>query len=203
MPKPLYAFNCRNNEKYGKAVCCSHFITAKANEQIVLDDIRIMAQRITFNEDVIREELVRQNTEIADKAVKLAKRELLAKNKRIEELNHLIQLAYEDRAKGKMPKEVCFGFIEKYLTEQKTLTAETKDIEAKLKETETEKQSVDGFIRDIKKYINAPELTREMCYELIDRVVVGGFPKITGKERTIDIVYKVDFSSVIRYKFEK
>ncbi len=200
--KPLYAFNCRNNEKYGKAVCCSHFITAKAIEQIVLDDIRIMAQRITFNEDVIREELVRQNTEIADKAVKLAKRELLAKNKRIEELNHLIQLAYEDRAKGKMPEEVCFGFIEKYLTEQKTLTAETKDIEAKLKETETEKQSVDGFIRDIKKYINAPELTREMCYELIDRIVVGGLPKITGKERTIDIVYKVDFSSVIRYKFE-
>ena len=162
-----------------------------------------MAQRITLNEEAIREEFIRHNAEIADKALKFAKKELQAKNKRIEELNRLIQLAYEDRAKGKMPEEVCFGFIEKYLAEQKTLTAEAKDIEAKIKETETEKQSVHGFIRDIKKYINAPELTREMCYELIDRVVVGGLPKITGKERMIDIVYKVDFSSVIRYKFEK
>lgn len=30
---------------------------------------------------------------------------------------------------------------------------------------------------------------------------VGGLPKITGKECEIDIVYKVDISSVLRYKF--
>lgn len=51
---------------------------------------------------------------------------------------------------------------------------------------------MDEFIRNIKKYIYAPELTREMCYEFIDRVIVGGLPKITGKDRTIEIVYKVD-----------
>ena len=39
-----------------------------------------------------------------------------------------------------------------------------------------------------------------MCYELLDRVVVGGHPKHTGKERVIDIVYKVDIASVLRYK---
>ena len=39
-----------------------------------------------------------------------------------------------------------------------------------------------------------------MCYELLDHVVIGGLPKITGKERTIDIVYKVDIASVLRYK---
>lgn len=54
---------------------------------------------------------------------------------------------------------------------------------------------------NIEKYLNAPELTREMCYELLDRAVVGGLPKITGKEQTLDIVYKVDIASVLRYKF--
>ena len=63
-------------------------------------------------------------------------------------------------------------------------------------------QSAEDFIRNIKKYLDAPVLTKEMCYELIDRIIVGGLPKITGKERTIDIVYKVDFSSVVRYKFK-
>ena len=47
-----------------------------------------------------------------------------------------------------------------------------------------------------KKYLEAPELTREMCYELIDRIIVGGSPNMTGKEREIDIVYKVDIASV-------
>ena len=61
-------------------------------------------------------------------------------------------------------------------------------------------QRADEFIRNIKKYLEAPELTREMCYELIDRVVVGGLPKVTGKERVIDIVYKVDIASVLRHK---
>ena len=42
-----------------------------------------------------------------------------------------------------------------------------------------------------------------MCYELIDRVIVGGVPRVTGKEREIDIVYKVDIASVLRYKLNK
>ena len=61
-------------------------------------------------------------------------------------------------------------------------------------------QSADEFIRDIKKYLAAPELTREMCYELIDRIIVGGHPKHTGKERVIEIVYKIDIASVLRHK---
>ncbi len=203
LPNPLYAFNCRSNEKYGKAVCCSHFISAKAIEKIVLDDIRTMAQRITLDEAAIREEYLRHNAELADKAAKTARKELQVKRKRIDELNRLIQLAYEDRARGKMPEEVCFGFIEKYLTEQRTLTAEAEGIETAMKETENTVRSADDFIRDIKKYLNAPTLTREMCYELLDRIVVGALPKEKSEERIIDIVYKVDFSSVIRYKFEK
>ena len=42
-----------------------------------------------------------------------------------------------------------------------------------------------------------------MCYELLDRVIVGGRPKHTGKEREIDIVYKGEIASVLRYKLNK
>ena len=111
-----------------------------------------------------------------------------------------MQLAYEDRLKGKMPEDICIGFIQKYSEEQKKLEAEIETLEAKLTETENTIQSADDFIRNIKKYLEAPELTREMCYELIDRIIVGGLPKITGKEREIDIVYKIDIASVLRHK---
>ena len=125
------------------------------------------------------------------------------KRKRTEELSRLMQLAYEDRLKGKMPEDICIGFIQKYSDEQKKLEAEIEELEAKLTETANTIQSADDFIRNIKKYLEAPELTREMCYELIDRVIVGGVPRVTGKEREIDIVYKVDIASVLRYKLNK
>ncbi len=111
-----------------------------------------------------------------------------------------MQIAYEDRLKGKMPEDICLNFIQKYSEEQKTLATEIAELEEKQSEAETARQSVDEFIQSIKKYLEAPELTREMCYELIDRIIVGGLPKVTGKERTIEIVYKVDIASVLRYK---
>ena len=201
--KYLYSFNCGEHLRFGKAICFSHSISAKVLEEIVLDDIRTMTQRIVLDEKAFREEFIRQNAELADQAVKTRKKELQIKQRRIEELTRMIQSVYEDNVSGKMPENICFGLIEKYSTEQNTLTAELEKLETKLSETANTMQSADDFIRDIKKYLNAPELTREMCYELLERVVVGGLPKITGKERTIDIVYKIDISSVLRYKFNK
>ena len=161
-------------------------------EEIVLGDIREMAQRIVLDEESIKKEFVRQNAELTEKTVKSAKKELLTKSRRIEELTRMIQAVYEDKVNGKMPEEICFELIEKYSNEQKKLTAEIAELETRLNKMETTIRSADDFISDIKKYLNAPTLTREMCYELIDCVVVGGLPKITGKEREIHIVYKVD-----------
>ena len=195
-----FNFNCGNHVRLGKSYCFSHFVQAKDIEAIVLDDIRTMAQRIVLDEKTIREDFIRHNAELADKAIKSAKKELQAKRKRAEELSRLMQLAYEDRLKGKMPEDICIGFIQKYSEEQKKVEAEIVVLEERLTETTNTIQSADEFMRNIKKYLEAPELTREMCYELLDRVVVGGHPKHTGKERVIDIVYKVDIASVLRYK---
>ena len=126
-----------------------------------------------------------------------------AKRKRTEEISRLIQVAYEDRVKGKMPEDICLGFIQKYSEEQKKLEAEIAELEGKLTETENTIQSADEFIRSIKKYLDAPELTREMCYELIDRIIIGGASDTAGKEREIEIVYKVDIASVLRHKLNK
>ena len=198
-----YYFNCGNHLRYGKTLCFSHYIPAKDIEAIVLNDIRAMAQRIVIDEKVIREEFIRHNAEMQENSIKAAKKELQAKRKRTEELSRLMQVAYEDRLKGKMPEDICLNFIHKYSDEQKRLETEIAELETKLTETENTKQSADDFIRNIKKYLDAPELTREMCYELLECVVVGGLPKITGKEREIDIVYKVDIASVLRYKLKK
>ena len=201
--KLYFNFNCGNHLRLGKSYCFSHFIRAKDIEAIVLDDIQTMAQRIVLDEKTIREDFIRHNAELADQAIKSAKKGLQIKRKRKEELSRLMQLAYEDRLKGKMPEDICIGFIQMYSDEQKRLENEITELEERLTETTNTIQSADDFIRNIKKYLEAPELTREMCYELIDRIIVGGHPKHTGKEREIDIVYKVDIASVVRHKLKK
>lgn len=201
--KRRYYFDCGYHLRYGKSYCFSHYISASVLEKIVLEDIRDMAKRIVLDEQSIREEFIRHNAELADAAIKKAKKELQTKQKRVAELSRLMQVAYEDRVKGKMPEDICIGFIERYSAEQKTITEEIEGIEYRLAETETTRNTADDFIRDIKKYLNAPELTREMCFELIDRIVIGGSQSVTGKEREIDIVYKVDITSVLRHKIKK
>lgn len=198
-----YCFNCGHFVRYGKRMCSSHYMSAKDLTKLILDDIREMAFRIEFDKDAVREDFLRQNEELADKAVKSAKKEIQTKKNRVVELSRLMQIAYEDRMKGKMPEELCFGFIQKYSDEQKTLSVEIAELEANLTETENKQQSVDDFIRNIKKYLYAPELTREMCYELLYRVVVGGLPKSKDEPRKIDIVYKVDLISVMRNRRKK
>ena len=126
-------------------------------EEIVLGDIREMAQRIVLDEKAVREDFIRHNAELADQAIKSAKKELQAKRKRTEEVSRLMQVAYEDRVRGKMPEDICIGFIQKYSDEQKKLETEIAEIEAKLTETENTIQSADEFIRNIKKYLEAPE----------------------------------------------
>lgn len=201
--KRRYYFDCGYHLRYGKAYCFSHYIAASVLEEIVLDDIRTMAKQIVLDEKSIREEFIRHNAELADAAIKKSQKELQTKQKRVAELSRLMQVAYEDRVKGKMPEEICIGFIEKYSAEQKTIAEEIQSIEKQLTETETTRNTADDFIRDIKKYLDAPELTREMCYELIDRIVIGGTQSVTGKEREIDIVYKVDIASVLRDNIKK
>ncbi len=199
----VYGFNCGDHMRFGKTLCFSHFITAKTLEEIVLGDIKEMAQRIELNESEVRKEFMRRNAELVDATLKSSKRELKTKQKRLEELSHLMQEAYEDKVKGKIPENICISFIEKYSAEQTSLTTEIAGLEEKIATTETTQKNVDDFIRNMKKYLEAPTLTREMCYELIDRVIVGGVPRVTKKERTIEIVYKVDMASVLRYKLKK
>ena len=160
-------FNCGNHMRLGKSYCFSHFITAKNIEFIVLESIKEMAQNIILDENAIRKEFIRHNAELAEKDVQNAKKNLQIKQKRSEELSRLIQSAYEDKVRGKIPEDICIGFIEKYSAEQKMLREEIETLKAHLSETKVTQQNADDFIRNVKKYLNAPKLTREMCYELI------------------------------------
>ena len=99
--KRSYLFDCGDHKRYGKTLCFSHHIMTKDLEAVILDDIRTMAQRIVLDEEGIRKDLIKHNAEL-DASIKKTKKNLKLKQKRVEELDKLIQSIYEDKVKGKM-----------------------------------------------------------------------------------------------------
>ena len=159
-------------------------------QEIVLNDIRAKASLVIDDERREREEFIRRKQQSESVKVGAEKKRLLADKKRLTELEKLIQSVYEDKVSGKIPEEICIGLMEKYLEEKKSLSARVSESEAILTENEKNTADVDEFIRRLKKYASAEELTREMCIELIERITIGQVVKDKTAEREIHIYYK-------------
>ena len=125
------------------------------------------------------------------------KKDLKRSEKRLNELDKLIEAAFEEKVSGKIPESVCVKLIEKYTAEQTELKEKVTSLSQGLKEVTQAKTDMDEFIRRLKTYFNSPTLTREMCLALFDRLVIGGRESITGKPQEIHIYYKIDIDSVL------
>lgn len=93
---------------------------------------------------------------------------------------------------GKIPEEVCINLLEKYQKEKKSLTETITAPEQKAQTIRDDAANDDEFIRRLKAYMEIPQLTREMCMELIEFIPVDECPgKYSKAPREIHIYYKL------------
>ena len=90
---------------------------------------------------------------------------------------------------GKIPEAVCVNLLERYQAEQRALSAEVAELEAKLSAVQKDEQDVEEFIRRLKKYTDVQELTREIALELIEYITVDEYA--ADRPRDIHIYYKL------------
>lgn len=199
MPKdiPYFNFNCGTRSRCGSSACFSHFITAPVLEKIVLNDVRDKAQKIVADEREFRRKYLEHTARLADKNQADVKRELKRTERRVAELDKLISAAFEEKVAGKIPEKVCLQLIDKYTAEQTELKERIYYLTQGLEEKQRAVTDVDEFIRRMKKHINAPELTRELCLELFEKLVIGGKETVTGKPQEVHIYYKIDIDSIL------
>ena len=195
--KSYLSFDCGDHCRIGKAYCFSHYIAGNVIEEIILTDIQSKAKAVLTDEAAVRRKFLEKNAKFTQEKIKAAQLELKHKSKRLAELDGLIESVYEDKVKGKMPEDICIKLMNRYTDDQKTLTEEIQMLKESLAESNQANADVDEFIRKIKRYINPTELTREMCMELIDRIIVGAAPKNKDEPRDIQIVYKVDIDTTV------
>ena len=185
-------YNCGNYGRFGVRVCTSHYIKMNDINAVVLQDIKSKAKLVLENENEARKEfLLRQEKHLHQTEVENTK-QLSQINQRIADLDKLIQSTYEDKVFGNIPEDICINLLAKYKQEKEQLQQELLEINNNISNNQKIYKDVDEFIKRVKKYIEEPELTREMCLELIEFITVDEFPKEDKKRpREIHIYYKL------------
>ena len=182
-------YNCGYYMRFGKRFCNSHYIKMKDINALVLSDIKMRAKLVIADEQDARDFFLLHKQKHSSEQLSADSKHLDAARKRLAELEKLIPSIYEDKLIGKIPEEICVKLLEKYQAEQKELSAEAEKIEIKLSAARQDKQDVEEYIRRLKKYADVPELTREMCLELIEYITVDEYA--ADRPRDIHIYYKL------------
>ncbi len=196
-------FSCGAYSKFGQRACSSHYIQLKILTKIVLEDIRSKMQMVSVDEKNAREEFLKRNGEISSRECKTDQKRLNQAKRRLSELDKLIASVYEDKVSERISEEVCFSLLDKYQAEKNSLKDEISALERKAFDTEKEQSDVDEFIRRLKAYMEVPELTREMCMELIEFITVDECPsKYSKQPREIHIYYKLIDKTASKEQFQ-
>lgn len=196
-------FSCGAYSKFGQRACSSHYIQLKILTKIVLEDIRSKMQLVSVDEKQAREEFLKRNGEISSRERKADQKRLNQAKRRLSELDKLIASVYEDKVSERISEEVCFSLLDKYQAEKNSLKDEIATLEREASDTEKEQSDVDEFIRRLKAYMEVPELTREMCMELIEFITVDECPgKYSKQPREIHIYYKLIDKTASKEQFQ-
>ena len=181
------SYYCRTYIDLGKKYCTSHSVSEKLIGSVVLQDIRSMLKTATFDEEKARERFIRERTRSNGQNSDSEGKRLKACQSRLAELDRLIQTAFEERVLRNLPESVCVNLFEKYQKEKASVEEEIGKIEKRLSETSGDKDGIEEYLQRLKRYASCKELTREMCLQLIDFIMVG--EKEDDKNRTIHIYY--------------
>ena len=185
-----YFYVCGTYSRCGASTCTTHYISQKQIEKIVLVDILAKARYVIENEDEARQEFLRRKETEGTKHLDDARQQLAKCQSRLADLKVMTQKVYQDKLLGKVPEDLCLETLGQFRAEEAELTEKVKSLTATLEQDSKARDDIKEFICRLKQYADAPELTREMCIDLIEYVVIGDRPKDKSTPRRIQIYYK-------------
>ena len=182
-----------------KKQCSAHYIRAVVLEQLVLQNLQRVVAYAQDDEDefvrrVMENKMAAQRTE-----QERAKRKLEKQERRISELDAIIQRLYEDRVAGALSVERFTKLSESYEKEQAELKQSTEELREVVASAEAQAVNVQSFLKIVKKYTEPTELTPALLREFVEKIVVHAPDKSSGhRVQRIDVHYnfigEIDFS---------
>ncbi len=189
--KKYTGFSCWVYKNYGKERCTSHAIGYKTLYNIVLEDIRRQAECVAKSKDKYVALLSNRMNDKTAEDVKSFNRQLRKIEKRLSQLDKVLNKLYEDRALEKITEERYLSMSSNYENEYNELKLKQSELKDQITQTETAEYNAKIFTDLIEKYINISELNARILNELIEKIVVHEKEVINGeKYQTVEIYYK-------------
>ena len=185
-----HAFQCGNYRSTTNQ-CASHFVRASVLETVILKAIQAVSRYALENEAEFVADLKSVWDENKAKSEDTGQQELKEAQKRMAELDTMIQNLYESSMKGLLPERQAQRMIQQYDEEQILLERRMEELENQIRQESVKKADTERFLALVKKYRDCHELTDAMLYSFIDRVEVheatGG--RTIYRKQNIDIYF--------------
>lgn len=166
-------FMCSTYKKRGKEECSSHYIRETQLKAIILDDLKRVTHYAKQKEKLFAEHITRKNSAETRQEITRIQREIDAAKRRDGELTALFKRLYEDNVLGRIPNEHFRLLSSEYTMEQAELREKLPKLEQRLERLQNSLTNVAQFIDKAKRYSNITELTPEILWLFIEKIVVG------------------------------
>lgn len=195
--KDIHFFVCANNTVDYRGTCKSrHYVRADSVEQVVMLELRRMADFLRTDEDAFADLLAQKTNKELLKEQKQAEADLQKAVVRNDTVSKLYEKLYEDNATGKVSDEWFMQLSHKYEMERLGLKTKMTDLRKKLADMGSRQQERDNFIHAIRRFMEMDRLTAPLLRELIDHIDVYETEGV-GKSRTQRIVIYYRFVGYI------
>ena len=186
-----------SNYRHKKVNCTGHIIRATVLEQLVWMHIKEVISYVTQHAEYFRKQ-VKEELEIKSaEQTKRNKLELSEKEKRIADLDILIQKLYEANTLGKLTDERFMILSQSYEKEQSILKEEIISLKENLQLQEEQNRSVEQFIGKVKQYSDLRELTPYALHDLVKAIYIYEQPAEPHKRREKSLRIRYDICEEI------
>lgn len=169
-------YYCSNFQNYGRQICTSHGIGERALDSILLQILRTMTASARENPDAFRT-MAKENLDwLNEKNQRGVKMELVNAERRIKELDVLLEKVFEEYAFGRLDSERYLKQTARYQTEQKKLAEKASELQAKLAQQKATDERLEAFIQKADSYTDIRELTSEILTAFIEKILVHERP---------------------------
>ena len=176
--------------KSGRGKCTSHYIRNVVLEQLVLDNIRALADFVKQYEPVFLFLMEKERNNLREKDHDQLRQKVVQAKKRIADLDALIQRIYEDNILGRISDERFFKLTASFENEQAELTKFVETHEEHLNATEDNNEGLRRLLIGLRECLAINELTPAIVNTLVDRIEVHEAEIIDGRKNIrVDIFY--------------
>ncbi|MDO4564960.1 MAG: DUF4368 domain-containing protein [Clostridia bacterium] len=158
---------------------------------IVLAEVKRLASFAKRYENEFAREVMQYAEKAERSELEKAKTKLAKMEKRMLEIDNIIQRLYEDNVSGKITDERFVKMSRSYEKEQDELREKSIILSERVERESNRRESADAFLKAVRKYTRIRKLTPELLNELIEHIVIYQEEKIDGKRvQKLDIVYR-------------